>query len=73
MKHIGLSDVTVTAFVAIGGILALMAPPINLPAMIISSGLNMPYSGFFQPLFIRLSFRHNLATDLWSKRVSQED
>ncbi len=52
LTYIGLSKVTVAAFVGMGGILALIAPPINLPAMIISSGLNMPYAGFFGPLMI---------------------
>ncbi len=52
LAYIGLSKVTIAAFVGMGGILALIAPPINLPAMIIASGLNMPYSGFFGPLII---------------------
>lgn len=52
LMYIGLSKTTTAAFVGMGGILALMAPPINIPAMIIASGLNMPYSGFFGPLMI---------------------
>ncbi len=52
LSYIGLSKVRVAGFVAMGGILALVAPPINIPAMIISSGLNMPYAGFFGPLMI---------------------
>ncbi len=41
----------VVAFVSLGGVLGLVAPPVNIPAMIISSGINMPYVGFFGPLF----------------------
>lgn len=52
LAHIGLPKRNVTAFVAIGGILGLTAPPINVPAMIISNGINMPYSGFTLPLLI---------------------
>lgn len=52
LTHLGLPKRNVTAFVAIGGILGLAAPPINIPAMIISNGINMPYMGFFLPLFL---------------------
>lgn len=52
LGHLGLPKRNITAFVAIGGILGLAAPPINLPAMIIANGINMPYMGFFLPLFL---------------------
>jgi TRAP-type C4-dicarboxylate transport system permease large subunit len=42
----------IVAFLAIGGVLGDFAPPINIPAMIISSGINMPYVGFFVPLVV---------------------
>lgn len=38
------------ALVAIGSILGEMAPPINIPAMVIASGVDMPYTGFTLPL-----------------------
>jgi TRAP-type C4-dicarboxylate transport system permease large subunit len=46
----------VVAFLAIGGVLGDFAPPINIPAMIISSGINMPYVGFFIPLIVLTLF-----------------
>jgi len=52
LTHLGLPKRNVTAFVAIGGILGLTAPPINVPAMIIANGINMPYMGFFLPLIL---------------------
>lgn len=38
------------AFVAMGGVLGMIAPPINIPAMIIGGGLDLPYAGFGVPL-----------------------
>lgn len=52
LKYIGLPKRNVTAFIAIGGILGLTAPPINVPAMIIANGINMPYAGFTLPLLL---------------------
>lgn len=46
----------VVAFLAVGGVLGDFAPPINIPAMIISSGINMPYVGFFVPLVVLTVF-----------------
>jgi len=47
---LGLDRERAAAFVAIGGILGDVAPPISIPAMIIGSGLDLPYAGFFVPL-----------------------
>jgi GntP family gluconate:H+ symporter len=35
-----------------GGTIGIFAPPVNIPAMIIAAGINMPYIGFFVPLMI---------------------
>lgn len=40
------------AIVAIGGILGMIAPPVNVPAMIIGGGIDLPYVGFTVPLLI---------------------
>lgn len=48
----GVPLVKITAFIAIGGMLGVFAPPVNIPAMIIAAGINMPYMGFFIPLAI---------------------
>ncbi len=39
------------AFLAIGAILGMAAPPVNIPAMLITGGVDMPYIGFEGPLF----------------------
>lgn len=52
LLHMGMPLPRVVAFVAMGGVLGDIAPPINIPAMIISAGINMPYAGFFMPLAI---------------------
>jgi gluconate:H+ symporter, GntP family len=48
----GIPRVKVAAFVAMGGTIGVFAPPVNIPAMIIAAGVNMPYIGFFTPLLI---------------------
>ena len=35
---------------ALGGVLGMIAPPTNIPAMIIGAGIDIPYSGFGLPL-----------------------
>ena len=38
------------AMLAIGAILGMAAPPVNIPAMLITGGVDMPYIGFALPL-----------------------
>ena len=52
LLHMGMPLTSVVAFITLGGVLGDIAPPINIPAMIISAGINMPYAGFFIPLAI---------------------
>ena len=40
------------AFIAMAAVLGLVAPPVNLPAMIIGSGIDMPFVGFTAPLLL---------------------
>ncbi|HEY3547176.1 MAG TPA: TRAP transporter large permease subunit [Propionicimonas sp.] len=40
------------AFVAMGGILGMIAPPVNIPAMLIGGGIDLPYVGFTRPLLL---------------------
>ncbi|MFW6410056.1 MAG: TRAP transporter large permease subunit [Halanaerobiales bacterium] len=40
------------AIIAMGGILGMLAPPINIPVMIIGGGIDMPYVGFELPLML---------------------
>ena len=39
------------AILAIGSIMGMAAPPVNIPAMLIAGGVDMPYIGFEGPLF----------------------
>lgn len=48
--NLGIPVVNTGAIIAIGAILGMIAPPVNIPAMIIGGGVDMPYSGFGLPL-----------------------
>jgi TRAP-type C4-dicarboxylate transport system permease large subunit len=47
---LGLQAERAAAIIAMGGVLGMIAPPINIPAMIIGSGIDLPYVGFAAPL-----------------------
>lgn len=47
----GLPASSAGAFLAIGAVLGMAAPPVNIPAMLITGGCDMPYIGFEGPLF----------------------
>lgn len=46
----GIPRVRTASIIALGGLLGMIAPPTNIPAMIICGGIDMPYSGFMAPL-----------------------
>ncbi|MCK8061067.1 MULTISPECIES: SLC13 family permease [unclassified Fusibacter] len=48
----GIPKEETAAIIAIGGLMGMIAPPINVPAMIIGGGIDMPYVGFTIPLLI---------------------
>ncbi|HKM42394.1 MAG TPA: TRAP transporter large permease subunit [Limnochordia bacterium] len=48
----GFSRSKAAAMVAIGSLLGMVAPPVNVPVMLIGSGIDMPYVGFDLPLLI---------------------
>jgi hypothetical protein len=50
--HLGLSKDRTGALIAMAAIYGMVAPPINLPAMIIGGGVDMPYIGFEVPLLL---------------------
>lgn len=49
---IGIPKPKAGAIIAIGAIMGMAAPPINIPAMLIGGGVDMPYIGFEGPLFL---------------------
>lgn len=48
----GLDKTRVGALIAIAGLLGMIAPPVNIPVMIIGGGVDMPYEGFYLPLLL---------------------
>ena len=40
------------AFIGLAGVLGMIAPPVNIPAKIIGSGIDMPFVGFTIPLLL---------------------
>jgi GntP family gluconate:H+ symporter len=52
LMHLGLSKSRTGALIAMAAIYGMVAPPINLPAMIIGGGVDMPYIGFEVPLLL---------------------
>lgn len=49
---LGLPTAVAGAFIAMAGILGMIAPPVNIPAMIIGGGIDMPFVGFELPLLL---------------------
>jgi TRAP-type C4-dicarboxylate transport system permease large subunit len=50
--RLGVPSKKAAAFIAIGAVLGMIAPPINIPVMIIGGGIDMPYVGFALPLIL---------------------
>ena len=48
----GLDSVTAAALIAMGALLGMVAPPVNLPAMIIGGSIDVPFVGFGIPLLL---------------------
>lgn len=48
----GIPIIETASIIAMGGLLGMIAPPVNIPAMIIGGGIDMPYVGFELPLLL---------------------
>lgn len=48
----GVDKINTASIIAMGGMLGMIAPPVNLPAMIIGGGIDVPYAGFTGPLLL---------------------
>lgn len=48
----GMPRARVGAFIAAGAFFGMVAPPVNIAAMLICSGVDMPYTGFGWPLLV---------------------
>jgi len=62
--RLGLARERVAAFVAMGSILGMVAPPVNIPAMLIGGGIDLPFVGFAAPLAV-LAFPLAIALAYW--------
>lgn len=52
LQMMGVPLVETGAIIALGGLMGMIAPPVNVPAMIIGGGIDMPYVGFEIPLLL---------------------
>ena len=52
LMRLGLSKVKTAALIAMGAILGMIAPPVNILVMIMGAGVDMPYVGLTIPLLI---------------------
>ncbi|MBI5059685.1 TRAP transporter large permease subunit [candidate division KSB1 bacterium] len=63
----GLSRVRAGAFIAVAAFFGMVAPPVNICAMIIGGGVDMPYVGFGLPLTVA-AFPLAFASSFWLMR-----
>ncbi len=52
LMKLGLSRLRTGAFVAMGAVLGMIAPPVNILVMIMGAGVDMPYTGLTVPLLL---------------------
>jgi len=74
---LGLSRERAGALIAMAGVLGMIAPPINIPAMLIGTGIDLPYVGFAAPLALAsfplaLVLSYALGWPLLRKRAAGE-
>lgn len=52
LLKLNIPKVETASIIAMGSLLGMIAPPVNVPAMLIGTGVYMPYEGFAIPLLI---------------------
>jgi gluconate:H+ symporter, GntP family len=52
LRGIGMKDAQIAAFTAVVATCGMIAPPVNVPAMTIADGVNMPFADFAGPLLL---------------------
>jgi TRAP-type C4-dicarboxylate transport system permease large subunit len=50
LRRLGFEDPTIAAFIAVMATAGMIAPPMNVPAMLLADGVNMPWTGATGPL-----------------------
>ena len=68
LKRIGFDDATTAAFIAVMATAGMIAPPMNVPAMLIADGTNMPWTNVTGAL-LALSLPLAVFTILWFARL----
>jgi gluconate:H+ symporter, GntP family len=51
LQRAGLASPIAAAYIAVMGTLGMVAPPLNVPAMVMADGVNMPFAGFTASLW----------------------
>jgi gluconate:H+ symporter, GntP family len=51
LRRIGFDDAGIAAFIALMATAGMIAPPMNVPALLIADGVNMPWTNVAKPLF----------------------
>jgi len=64
LRRLGFEDATIAAFIAVMATAGMIAPPMNVPAMLIANGVNMPWTGVTKPL-LALSVPLAIAALAW--------
>lgn len=64
LTRMGIPKNKAVSILALGGIVGSFAPPINIPAMAMANGINMPYVGLFVPLLV-ISVPLGIGSSLW--------
>jgi gluconate:H+ symporter, GntP family len=52
LQRAGLPPARAAAYIALMGTLGMIAPPLNVPAMVMADGVNMPFAGFATSLIV---------------------
>ena len=77
MRRVGFEDATIAAFIAVMATAGMIAPPMNVPAMLLADGVNMPWTGATRPL-LAISVPVALSALVWftwgqgPKRAAQD-
>src|SRR5438445_1083870 len=64
LRRIGFEDATIAAFIAVMATAGMIAPPMNVPAMLIADGVNMPWTNVSRAL-LALALPLAAATLVW--------
>jgi TRAP-type C4-dicarboxylate transport system permease large subunit len=70
LRRIGYDDATIAAFVAVMAVAGMIAPPMNVPALLIADGVNMPWTNVSKAL-LALALPLAVAALAWFARSAR--